>query len=557
MLATARAENRPMQLSQAASPRAGARGARRLLLAALALGALALLPAAGAAAKKGKQESNRPEIVSVRPKTAKIGDQVLVIGNRFLKGKGRDTVYFKRESGGRQQVVFVKGDGLDTHTIGVTLPTKLLQIMGTSGGKVLESSFVLRVQAKHLGEEFTSKIKLTVEPPPAGDCDRDGLQDSLERQVGSDICALDTDGDKLTDFFEYSSAKSINGGVYPFPGLFPGKRPIPNPIKADTDGDALPDNREDTDDDHLTAEREQEISTKVAQAPRCGEALVGGLPNPFFNNLQRPKPYYNDGAEDSDRDGTVDGGDIPGTLNLPVGSLPLPRYAGEDLDCDGWVPRWEFVIPAKDKNAGTDLESDEDEPHFLTFADQSLCDAGAPRTTFPGNKTFCQATYKAAAIACSTSPPPPALLGNYVWLDNYAERGDSASVMQSYGDMYDTDADNDGVPDGCDDQDFDGFPNALEIHLARDQRWRNVNFVKGDEPTTEEGKWDPLDACLPGPTMNGLKRAPSGCIGDSPTQPNGPLGPGRPQETAPGGGEGEGTGQGGTGGGTGTGGTGG
>ena len=54
------------------------------------------------------------------------------------------------------------------------------------------------------------------------DTDGDGLEDSLELQIGTDPTRVDTDGDGLSDYDEYCKYHT-------------------DPTKADTDGDGIPD----------------------------------------------------------------------------------------------------------------------------------------------------------------------------------------------------------------------------------------------------------------------------------------------------------------------------
>jgi hypothetical protein len=87
-------------------------------------------------------------------------------------------------------------------------------------------------------------------PPPCGtgtDWDGDLIANSLESTLGTDPCKADTDGDGVTDGFEYKSAIDLNDDEFQDPNTslpYPGKRPYPNPLdgsdaNADYDGDAL------------------------------------------------------------------------------------------------------------------------------------------------------------------------------------------------------------------------------------------------------------------------------------------------------------------------------
>src|SRR3954454_13185286 len=89
---------------------------RRVAMTA-ALAAL-LAPAAQAeAASKPKA----PVVTSVTPMKAKVGDTLLIKGKNFRKGKGRNSVGFKRDGAA---VVFVKADISTPTRIYVKVPAK-------------------------------------------------------------------------------------------------------------------------------------------------------------------------------------------------------------------------------------------------------------------------------------------------------------------------------------------------------------------------------------------------------------------------------------------------
>ena len=78
--------------------------------------------------------------------------------------------------------------------------------------------------------------------PNRADDDDDGdlLSDVDERRYKTNPFKADTDGDGVTDGFEFFSAKDLNGAALPYPG----KQPYPNPLDKDDgvidhDGDGL------------------------------------------------------------------------------------------------------------------------------------------------------------------------------------------------------------------------------------------------------------------------------------------------------------------------------
>jgi len=237
----------------------------RLLLPVTACLAVAVPVQSAAAAKL-----SYPSITKVSPLQLGVGDTLTVRGKGFRAGKGRNTVVFQR-TGGR--AVFVKADKATKTTISVMIPPKILSALGQNAGKPVATRFRVRVLAGRLGRHFTTDKNSPVIGPaaagtsPAGspaagagqtnlsDCDgdlvpdtkdadddNDLLADDLEARLRTDPCKPDTDGDAITDGYEYQSAFDLNSTADPDP--FPRKRAYANPLDAedanqDFDGDGL------------------------------------------------------------------------------------------------------------------------------------------------------------------------------------------------------------------------------------------------------------------------------------------------------------------------------
>jgi hypothetical protein len=233
-----------------------------------ALAAL-LLPAGQAEAKKTPK---KPVVTSVKPMKANIGDTITIYGRNFIKGKSKNTIAFRRDGA---KTVFVRGDVATLRQIRVTLPETLAPFLqdGTF------TKFRLRVLARRFGKSFTPLSKSpsigpalvkpdgtpvgppgspgnpVVPPPPTGndDCDEDKvlnkddadddndlLEDSLEKTLMTDACSKDSDGDGVEDGFEYKSAIDLNDDEYQQPNKalpYPGQKPYPNPLFADSGAD--------------------------------------------------------------------------------------------------------------------------------------------------------------------------------------------------------------------------------------------------------------------------------------------------------------------------------
>src|SRR3954447_15554887 len=232
----------------------------RRAVAAAALGALLVPATAGAKAKA-------PVITKVTPKTAAVGTKLTIQGKNFKRGKGKNSVLFRRDKG---KALFVKADVSTTKQLIVVVPKTLEKYMNAQGSTPIPTRFRLRVLAAKLSKAYTpAKISPVIGPEkpngggssggggvptaPDGDCDSDGvkngvdldddndlLPDPLELSLLLDPCSGDTDGDGVEDGFEYQSAVDLNNDDYQHPNYsipYPAKTAYPNPLFKDADKD--------------------------------------------------------------------------------------------------------------------------------------------------------------------------------------------------------------------------------------------------------------------------------------------------------------------------------
>ena len=233
-----------------------------LILLAAGLALLAPVASADAATKRTKF----PSISKIDPMNLAIGETMTVSGRSFLPGKNRNTVVFKRPA---QRAIFAKASSATTRRLRVVVPEKLRPFLGTRAGVAVPTKFQIRILARRFGKRYTAiTASPTIAPdakpadqaaPPApavtpstSDCDGDGVVDELDQDddndhmsdlfegaIKTDPCRLDTDGDSLSDYWEYQSALDLNLRALPYPG----KRPYPNPLfedmNVDYDGDGM------------------------------------------------------------------------------------------------------------------------------------------------------------------------------------------------------------------------------------------------------------------------------------------------------------------------------
>jgi hypothetical protein len=425
-----------------------------------ALAALLVPAAAGtaSAAKHHTKHAKLPVVTSVKPLNIHIGATLTIRGKNFRPGVNRNTVAFRR-TGAR--VVFVKARIGTKKLLKVVLPDSLAKALKAKNGAVVPTRLQLRVLSAKFGKRFTRRglsplvaprAPKRITPPVAaadGDCDGDKLKngvdgdddndllpDSQELSLHTDPCNADSDGDGVTDGYEYQSAVDLNDDEYRVPQDItpaPVKKPYPNPLFKDAGSDY--------DGDGLTLGVEYQLWAAYRNP-------AAGLSNLAYSDGNQYSAYGRDGA-----------GHRPGPL---VGADPEDKYrsfaawaqaAGfwtveirgtqyklDDLNRDGtesstWGPDgggndfgvaetrwWDFDHDGR----LSDDERDED-ADGLTNYDEFIGRAQ------PG---FWSSCYQA----------------------------ESAYPVQYAGtDPTDPDTDGDGVRDGADDQDHDDIPNLMEL----------------------------------------------------------------------------------------------
>jgi IPT/TIG domain len=464
----------------------------RILLLVCAL--LAVVPATAGAA-------TAPKVTSVAPLTLKIGQRLTIRGTGFLAGRNRNTIVFKATG---SPAVFAKAQSATTTKIVVRVPAKLLSFLKATGGRSVATRFQIRVLAKRLSPSYTPAAKSPVIAPAtpidaapatpgaapsngaagasgaasaaatpsapapvvaAQDCDRDGtpdaidtdddndlLLDTVEARIGTDPCNPDSDGDTMTDGWEYKSALDLYNRScrlnqdYPAPCAAvvpsPSTRDYPNPLNYDANTDY--------DGDGLTAK--EEFDAWSAKATK----------DPAWRNLTNL--WYSDGLQASQDTSAPN----DGCVGIPAPAVPfngLTTYAQFDWGPSGTAPDLSdpayrvYSLDRVGRHAGDgcldDAERDED-GDFLTNWDET-------------HGGFSDGTW---------------------WQRVY----DEPAYPVSYGatSFLNPDSNNNGVVDGLDDADHDDFLNVEEVTRGPQSHTGSTDL------SARSGLWvDPYNPCLP------------------------------------------------------------
>jgi hypothetical protein len=428
----------------------------RTLLALLAIPVF-LLAAIPAIAKKKAKSAAAPVVKSIHPSRLKIGQKLTIRGSGFIKGKHKDTIVFM---GAGKRVVWVKADNATTKTITVTLPTKLAVLLGSKSGTLQPTRLQIRVIAKKSGRAFTKRRISPVvlpnnsiqSPGSAGTCagatvpsldsDGDMLTNGLELALGTDPCKADTDGDGITDGYEYQSAldlnRNANSTAIPWP--FPGKRPYPNPLDGG-DGDI------DFDGDSLTLREEYTASFAWTLGIDSGHHLGTFLPYAPSPNPQADVMVvsYSDGDQTTNASSS---GNLSGDPTGPAAPTDPNGQAAYDVNGDGVIDGndlWGFT----DLNGNGVYDAGLDVPSWNNYWGTSYLHDDEKDIDGDGLPNF--------------DETHGALSGPAWWLTDAVSKKDGTYYLPYSGTNWlNPDTDGDGLVDGADDQDHDGYTNIEE-----------------------------------------------------------------------------------------------
>ena len=496
------------------------------------LAALLIVPAGQAEAAK-KKKVKTPVVTSVRPMEAAIGDTLTIHGRNFRRGKGTNSVVFKRDGA---RAVFLKADVSTTKQIKVVLSDKLEEFLVIKDGAPGLTRFRVRVLAQRFAKKYTSASKSPMigpkRPPgtgpdegpgpaaPDGDCDGDKvnngadpdddndlLSDAREDRLKTDPCKRDTDGDGVEDGFEVQSAKDLNDDRYQNPNTpvpYPEKQPYANALFADAETDY--------DGDGLWLKDEYELWVAYGERKLAadGESLVLNYSDGLRHSVDQNTVGYDKHGLFLQR--AAQRGYDPNVL-LNMDQVFVPGISGQGDDYDAYWGGSYAPNPSL-----TDVERF----YYDWDYDGKLSDDERDEDA-DGLSNWVE----------THGPMTPA------WWERVYKNGEKPFSIKFAGTKHtDWDSDGDGVVDGADDNDFDDVPNVREIRrqvvagevpagtpvgnanyatfvLGADKDsilWARESEGTDDEPR-DSGPWrawvQPFNPCLPDPRSRSCEKYPT------------------------------------------------
>ena len=387
-----------------------------LCLSAAACLALAM-PATAPAAKKKRAKT--PTVTKVSPMRLRVGSTVTIRGRNFSSRRTRNTVIFRSGTG---RSAFAKPRRASSKKLVLKVPVAAGRLLGTKSAR-----FKLRVVVRGKFSKYTSRrLSPVLVPSKVADkgpgaksackgADLDGddlLPASLENAIKTDPCLKDSDGDGLTDGWEYYSAKDLNVKAVPYPG----QRPYPNALDPsdalyDFDGDGL-------------------LATEEHRAWRVtGSSFVGALAGP--GDLQSALGYSD------------------GTKFSRLNEAPsVPAWRGPAFGVGAPTQAFPNTFNLNGDAAWRDDERDADRDGLSNWLES----ARGPRAN-----SWWRSFWSSRRFEPAVDP----------WKEkSYCGFRPGVFVERPFAelDLDDGDVDGDGLLDGEDDQDNDDFSNISEMY---------------------------------------------------------------------------------------------
>lgn len=367
-----------------------------------------------------------PTVSSIKPRKIAIGEKLIVKGAHFRAGKGKTSVVFYRKG---QPVVFVKADSATSTSLVVTVSSKVANLLVKRGDDLVATQLRLRVVGARMGKTWTKNSRSPIVSPLAP-----------AKPAPSTDAAATTPADAGG---EASAA--------PAP---------PAPPTC------------------------QQLAAQDPTADKDGDGLTNALELQYHLDPCLP---------DTDLDGMSDGWEYWSAQQLNGAAVPYPGTKpwpnpldptdpGDDFDGDGLTASQEYMLWAASKTgfplvAYSDGTQNSGGKHPVALGDPL-------DINMDQNLTDDERDFDGDGLSNMTELN---FRGTQSWwksVEPYKEEKPYAIRQFSDTDVLNPDSDGDGIPDGADDQDNDGWSNLAEAQFARLQIGYRVQ---------------PFNPCLPDP----------------------------------------------------------
>jgi hypothetical protein len=438
-------------------------------LAVALLAAPAAAHAAPVAKKAAAKKSAYPVVSKIAPRKITIGQKLTVTGAHFRAGKGKSSVAFYKAG---KPVIFAKADTATSTRLVVTVPTKVANLLAVKDGAAQATMLRIRVIGAKMGRAWTQNSRSPIVSPLPGSPAPGATPDQVAAQAAAQAYKTCQDTATANPGGDQDSDGALNGVERAY---------HLDPCNADTDADGLTDGYE-----YYSA-----IDLNGNAVPYPGK-------RPWPNPLDPTDTNY-----DFDGDGLLLWQEFA-LWKASGATYPLTRYSDGTQNTGGTqavsTTAQGYLDLDKDGNL-TDDERDFDGDGLSNITEFS----------YRGTQNWWR---------------------NIGWYYQPNGDGNNHSYVEPWytvrafsdPDPVDADSDGDGIPDGADDQDNDGWSNFTEMQLSRDEvgyRVHPFNPCLPDPHSRVCSRWIPLSGAAWAPfdqvRVDTVTKAPiySGMVGDA------------------------------------------